>query len=134
MMIKSNRRSYHILDYALCIPLSTEIRWTAELKSLVIDLFREHAERNGVQFISHEFRDEFQDENCVIFFFSAETTTELSKFVNSYKTLSSRRVKSLHKEIENSFWSSTYFICSLGAKESVEDFLVTYKNTLQKRG
>lgn len=130
MKIKSNRRSYHILDYALCIPLSAEVRWTNDLQALVVELFKEHATRNGVQYASHEFREG----ESVVFFFSAETTTELSKFVNSYKTFSSRRVKSTHEEIENGFWSSTYFVCSIGTKDSIEEFLFTYKNTLQKRG
>ncbi len=59
------------------------------------------------------------DEDHVHVMFRAKPQTEISKFINAYKSASSRLIKKEHPEIRNrlwkeAFWSQSYFLVTAG--------------------
>ena len=59
------------------------------------------------------------DEDHVHVMFKAKPQTEISKFINAYKSASSRLIKKEHPEIrkklwKEAFWSQSYFLVTAG--------------------
>lgn len=81
------------------------------------------------------YEDHRVDDGYVTYMFSAKKIpTELDKFVNAYKTTSSRQArKALSLPEDEGFWDKSYCLVSRGdgAKEREEEFITLYN---AKRG
>lgn len=111
-------RSFSVLQYRMCVPIAVkEEKYSAEIEKLIVELFLLEAERMGVTYKSHSF-----EKDCVVFTFCANTRLELAKFICAYKTLSSRQIR---KQYEFS-WVSTYFVCSLGDSDAVDEHIQNF--------
>ena len=72
------------------------------------------------------------DQDHIHVLFTAKPMTEISKFLNSYKSASSRLVKKNHPEIreylwEQAFWSKSYYLATTGGVSI--DTIKTYIQT-----
>lgn len=73
-------------------------------------------------------------EHCIEVVFKAHPITELSKFINAYKSAGSRLIKKEYPEIliylnNGQFWSKSFCLLTIG--EEIEDIIRDY---LQKQG
>jgi putative transposase len=80
------------------------------LKEIIINI----AEKYKIQIIEQE-----TDLDHIHILFTSHPTVVLSKFINTLKTVSSRLIRKEFPEVKkklwkNSFWSSSYFIASVG--------------------
>lgn len=77
-----------------------------------------------------------QDKNHVHILFKCHPNTEISKFINSYKSASSRLIKKEHPEIrellyKEMFWSNSYCLISIGCV--TDDMVNNYIRTQEKK-
>ena len=72
------------------------------------------------------------DEDHVYILFRAEPKSELSKFINAYKSATSRIIKKKYPNIKDklykkAFWSQSFFLLSTGGvtKDIIKDYIQT---------
>lgn len=75
------------------------------------------------------------DSKHIHIFFKAHPNSELSKFINAYKSASSRLIKKEFPEIKNklwkeNFWSRSYLLLTTGAEpmEVIKKYIENQKN------
>jgi putative transposase len=75
------------------------------------------------------------DEDHVHVMFRAKPSTEISKFINAYKSASSRLIKKEHPEIRKKLWkghlwNGSYFVESIGStsEENILRYIERQKN------
>ena len=71
--------------------------------------------------------------------FTAEPTTNISKFINAYKSASSRMIKKAYPEIkdklwEEAFWSKSYCLLTSGGAtiEVIREYIKSHGETSEK--
>ena len=125
----SLRKSYHSvysLNYHLI--LVTKYRQkviTDDICEYLKELFIKIADNHGISIM--EFN---HDVDHIHILFSASPTTSLSKFINSFKSASSRKVKTQFPETkaklwEEMFWSRSYYLSTCGelSMDSVQRYI-----------
>ena len=132
MLLDTNNHSVFKLRY--CLVLTTYQNYPLINKDISEEL-KIIFERISVKYkVSFE---ELKYEECNIkLFFSAYPTTDLSKFVNAYKSASSRIVKKMVKDdnfdTSTSFWEKSYCLLTKGSLD--ENFESDYIMSRIKKG
>lgn len=112
---RSSHHSVHELNYHMIIV--TKYRRaviTDEISDFLSEVFSSIGKRYGISVT--EFN---HDSDHIHVLFSASPTTDLVKFVNSFKSASSRVVKTKFPEVktklwEEAFWSRSYYLATTG--------------------
>lgn len=65
------------------------------------------------------------DKDHVHIIFKGQPKTELTKFINSYKSATSRLIKKEYPEIKQQFWSRSFCLFTTGgvSKEIINDYI-----------
>lgn len=113
--IKQARHSVHELHYHLV--LVTKYR-----KKVIDDTISRELQSDFERLAkSHEIAlvEWNHDRDHIHAFFSASPTTSLAKFINAYKSATSRNIKKTHPEIKQHLWkeyvwSRSYYISTIG--------------------
>ena len=88
------------------------------------EIFSRISQNNDVRIIEME-----SDEDHIHLLFSTDPTTNLTKYINSLKTTSSRLIQKEHPQPNRLFWSRSYFLSTVG-----EVSLDTIKNYVKTQG
>jgi len=110
-----NQHSAYILHYHLVLVIKYRRKVIiGNVPKLLVEIFKNIGKSYGI--ILEEFNWE---EDHIHFLFRAKPQTELVKFINSYKSASSRIVKKQFSEIKyllwnNKFWKTGYFLSTTG--------------------
>lgn len=117
-MIYSNNKGSHSVynlqfHYVACVKYRRKVL-TEEISTRLKEINLSVAEEVGVMIIEQE-----TDRDHVHILFSAKPQIQISKFVNSIKSVSARRLfiefPQLQDKLRNgSFWSPSYFLASTG--------------------
>jgi len=70
----------------------------------LIEIFQNIGKRHNIQLQESNY-----DKDHIHFLFKAKPDTALLKFINSYKSASSRLIKKEHPEIKNKFWKEAFW-------------------------
>lgn len=127
--IVSLRKSYHsVYSLTYHLILVTKYRQkviTDDICEYLEELFIKIADNHGISMV--EFN---HDDDYIHILFSASPTTSLSKFINSFKSASSRKVKTQFPETktklwEEMFWSRSYYLSTCGelSMDSVQRYI-----------
>lgn len=115
-MIDKKQRSEFMLRYRLIIPVKNgNDVITDEVAGYLRGTFERIGEKYAVKLLNFKHK-----ENYIDAIFKTEPQTVLSKFINAYKTSSSRIVKKNYPEIKNKlyqnvFWENSYILLSEGS-------------------
>lgn len=128
-MIKEYNHSAFSLHYELVLVSKNRIDiFDDEVAQLGIEIFKNIAEKNQISFKDVNF-----EKDHIHFKFEAYPTTNLCKFINSYKSASSRKIKNSYEIIRNklndgALWESNYFLMTVGlnSKDLVLHYLEEY--------
>lgn len=123
------RKSYHSvysLNYHLV--LVTKYRQkviTDDICEYIKELFTRIADNHGISMVELD-----HDSDHIHVLFSASPTTPLVKFINSFKSASSRKIKTQFPETksklwEEMFWSRSYYLSTCGevSMDSVQQYI-----------
>lgn len=118
MVLSTNNSSVFKLNYKLILKIK-DMTWlenenfTDKLEGMFVDISNGY----GVEKRSMEI-----SKNIVTIRFEAKPNTEISKFINAYKSSTSRVIKRIFSEGYNAkeFWSKGYLLLTIG-----EDFNYT---------
>lgn len=123
------RKSYHSvysLNYHLV--LVTKYRQkviTDDICEYIKELFTRIADNHGISMVELN-----HDSDHIHVLFSASPTTPLVKFINSFKSASSRKIKTQFPETksklwEEMFWSRSYYLSTCGevSMDSVQQYI-----------
>lgn len=123
------RKSYHSvysLNYHLI--LVTKYRQkviTDDIYEYLKELFIKIADNHGISMVKFN-----HDDDHIYVLFSASLTTPLRKFINSFKSASSRKIKTQFPETktklrEEMFWSRSYYLSTCGelSMDSVQRYI-----------
>ena len=127
MSIKSNRHSIYDLQYRLVVVSKYRKKvFNKEIQNKLYDIAKNIIEnKNKGQII--EFNT---DLDHVHILFSVGPQIQLSKLINSFKTVSSRLIRKDYKNYldkfysKNLFWSNSYYIGSVG--NTNKDTIINY--------
>jgi putative transposase len=66
--------------------------------------------------------------------FTAHPNSSISKFINSYKSTSSRLIKKQYFQTSN-FWTNSFLLLTLGELpiDNIEEFIISQRNKREKR-
>lgn len=123
------RKSYHSvysLNYHLV--LVTKYRQkviTDDICEYIKEMFTQIADNHGISMVELN-----HDSDHIHVLFSASPTTPLVKFINSFKSASSRKIKTQFPETksklwEEMFWSRSYYLSTCGevSMDSVQQYI-----------
>lgn len=115
MNLDTNRRSVFKLYYHLILVIKYRRK---VINDNISETLKKHFEtlQNAFQIKLEEWN---HDEDHIHILFTAEPTTNLSKFINAYKSASSRMIKIAYPEIkcklwQEAFWSKSYCLLTSG--------------------
>lgn len=112
MGLSTNNNSVFKLKYKLVIKIK-DVSWIdkSSFLDMVNTMFEDISNKYGVTKDVIEFK-----ENALFVKFSAKPNTEISKFVNAYKSATSRKIKkAFNKGNEvREFWDKGYLLLTLG--------------------
>lgn len=106
-----NNHSFFSLHYQLILVVKDRKNlFTEEIVEFLIKSFNKNSASYRIEYISSSY-----EKDHIHIDFKAHPISEISKFINSYKSSTSRLVKKLFPYIldeleDNSFWESTYFL------------------------
>ena len=112
MGLDTNNNSVFELKYKLVLKIKDISRIDKDcFLDKVCGMFEDISEKYGVNKDSIETK-----ESALIIRFSAKPNTEMSKFINAYKSATSRKIKKMFvKDSEvREFWSKGYLLLTLG--------------------
>jgi len=113
--IDTNKHSVYSLKYHLVLIVKYRKKVIDQEKCEFLEsVFRRIGEKNGVSVIEWDCGNDH-----VHVLFKAKPSTCLSKFINAYKSASSRLIKKNFLELKKDlwkgyFWSRSYFLSSVG--------------------
>lgn len=115
MNLDTNRRSVFKLYYHLILVIKYRRK---VINDNISETLKKHFEtlQNAFQIKLEEWN---HDKDHIHILFTAEPTTNLSKFINAYKSASSRMIKIAYPEIkcklwQEAFWSKSYCLLTSG--------------------
>jgi len=129
---QTNNHSVFLLQYHLI--LVTKYRkkvLSDEITTRIMEIFNNIGSKKQYQL---EIIEANQDNDHLHIIFSAQPRSEISKFLNSFKTASSRLIQKEFPEIKsqlwkNQFWSKSFFLATTGGVT-----LETLKKYVEKQG
>lgn len=113
----TNKHSVYLLQYHLILVIKYRRKvLTNKINNRLKEIFESIAIKNQYKLKIIEFNHDFDHIHIL---FKAEPKSELSKFINAYKSASSRLIKKEFVEIKNklwneAFWSRSFFLVSIG--------------------
>lgn len=115
MSLETNNSSVYKLKYKLVMPVKIEGTLNAKVEGELTEVFMKISKKHGIECISVK-----SDEVSVEVVFKAKPNIMISKFVNSYKSTSSRKMRKLYSDkLEgNEFWVKGYLLLTLGNEEN----------------
>lgn len=129
MKLDTNRRSSFLLQYELILATHKKQPFiTEEVSKKIFHDFIRIGEGHNVTMLDWETHQTY-----VVVTFKAHPNTQLSKFINAYKSASSRLIKKDFKEIEEQledgkFWAEGSCLISFG--EVNDELRAEYLNSL----
>lgn len=124
-MIKESNHSTFALYYELVLVSKNKTKiFTKEIAEYGIDIFKNIAEKHQISLINVHY-----ELDHIHFKFEAYPTTNLYKFINSYKSASSRKIKNNFETVRSklssiAMWESSYFLMTVGL--SSKDLVLHY--------
>ncbi len=105
MELRTNQHSVFRLNYHLimCIKYRREVL-NAEISEYLREIFVKISNSYNITLVEWE-----HDKDHVHCLFEAHPKSELSKFINAYKSASSRLVKKAFPELKNSLWKDSFW-------------------------
>lgn len=123
MILQTNHASVFNLEYVLYLTTNTR-PLNFEYKEILENSFNKIASNHNVVLSNFAYTDDYVQIN-----FSAEPNTNLSKFINAYKSASGRYMRNLLQQEEN-FWHRSYYLITLNTFS--EDNLSIFLNKQRK--
>lgn len=124
-MIKEYNHSAFALHYELVLVSKNKQKiFRKEIAEFSIDTFKKIADNYQVKFL-----DVHYEEDHLHFKFECYPTTNLSKFINAFKSASSRKIKNNYEDIREmlnsgAVWEAQYFLMTVGIE--AEDLVLHY--------
>lgn len=124
--LSSNNHSYFSLYYQLIlVSKDNKPLFNKEVVEFLIVLFKKYSEKYSIEYIASSF-----EKDHIHIDFKAEPKSELVKFINAYKSSTSKRIKKeFPKQVQmfndNSVWEKTYFLISskVPTEDSIKKFI-----------
>ena len=113
----TNKHSVYLLQYHLILVIKYRKKViTSKISNRLKVIFESIASKNQYKLKILEFNHDLDHLHIL---FKAEPKSELSKFINAYKSASSRLVKKEFTELKNklwkeAFWSRSFFLVTVG--------------------
>lgn len=130
-MINEYNHSVFALHYELVlVSKNMQKIFRKEIAEFCIDTFKKISNNYLVRFI-----DVHYEEDHLHFKFECYPTTNLSKFINAFKSASSRKIKNKYDDIREmlstgAVWEGEYFLITVGIE--AEDLVLHYLEKLVK--
>ena len=129
MVLDSNNHSVFTLVYRLILPTYKRAEIIDfNISERLTEIFENIAENYNITLLTWDYFKSYLDIT-----FKAHPNTELSKFINAYKSAGSRLIKKEFPNIplteKGQFWHKSF--CLLTKEDSVEEVLETYFKKLR---
>lgn len=120
-----NRRSYYDIGYIVCIPFANDfdVFEVDQTRGILVETFSRLSKEKDICLIDSEVTSRY-----VRFKFSCVPNIDLSKFINSYKAVSSRYIRSSYN-LKIPVWQQTNLMMSIGSEgealKKIDEFMCT---------
>lgn len=133
MVLRKSYHSVYSLNYHLILVAKYRQKvLTDDIYEYLKELFIKIADNHGISMVKFN-----HDDDHIHVLFSTALTTPLRKFINSFKSASSRKIKTQFPETktklrEEAFWSRSYYLSTCGelSMDSVQRYI---QNQEEKR-
>lgn len=111
--IYGNNHSYFALYYQLILVTKNQMKiFNDEIIEFIIENFKKNSKQYLIEYVDCSY-----EKDHIHIDFKAHPKSELVKFINSYKSATSRLIKKKFPHtkdilVDNGFWEKTYFLIS----------------------